>query len=125
MKDDDNSTPDASEYIVRLMDARAYKEAAELLIKEQRADRRRITRLEKTISYIEEVVNLLRENPAALSRICWIKAADAAVLGGGITMEQLRIRRIKGTIPRHGWRQINKRVFEYREDVILASLGTP
>jgi hypothetical protein len=74
--------------------------------------------LQRQIDLLKTVIRDLRNNGTAT--IVWIKAADAALLGGGISLNQLRSDRRNGIIPLHGWRKKNSRVYEYRQDIICS-----
>lgn len=99
---------------------RAEIASARKWMKQWDADRRKMLELERQLAVVAQVVADLKSDPAKLAKVAWVKAADAAVLSGGISLNQLANRRKAGVIPRHGWRQINARVFEYRTDVILS-----
>jgi predicted RNase H-like nuclease (RuvC/YqgF family) len=97
---------------------------------QQRAWIRRMARsaeviksLDASIARLTTQVQELRQTPASLSRIAWIKARHAAVLGGGITLGQLTLRRKAGLFGPEGvgWRKINARTIEYREDIVLSA----
>lgn len=116
MKADDDSSPAVAE----IAQLRAEIASARQWMVQWNKDRRKMADLERQVDLLTSTVADLRSKPKA--NVAWIKASDAAVLGGGISMNQLARRRKDGTIPNIGWRQINSRVFEYRSDVILAAL---
>lgn len=124
MKTDD--APSLTDLAAEIAHLREQMAASQRYLREMQRLQRRLDTVESALGVVQGWIKERQEGPAAESRRLWLKASVAAISAGGISMLTLAERRRDGTIPRHGWRKINSRCYEYREDVILSVLlGKP